>query len=743
MTKKTIYALLLALFAVLSCQRSYAQINPELVVSGNTIYVRYNADTDYLSSPNNKWGAQHITLKYPDTITVYWNGMYNLSSFNFYEDALTSTPVSPGDGYTYKTFSTGNGDNTFNISSTNEPIDVFFSYIYSDSDVRFELSSTSTWQVINNRNLRITNNGMSSNVFGSISESTDDNKYDITSPTVTISSPTSNPTNASPIEVNFSFSEEIQDFTESDLNLLNGTVDTLIQITSTTYVAYIIPYTSGTVSIYIPELAVFDNAYNYNSDSEVIQRTYISGSSTALATYHLEGLNDGYYQVSLVPHITWTGTNAITATGQVTIKAGTSTDWNDRFRIDDLTMMHPDVRWEQNSRYDAPSEDPAHDYISFGLVSNGTQDITFTKGDTVPLFRFKNTGICSEDSVFLMSIIGDPFAWPNSLNANVGQQLSVSGYNEPDVPLAVSGIVPCMAEVLFCFKAALQGPYSPSTGLMNDDLRIKDYIPTIEPYRGYQPLDGFNYFPFQHVDDGGGETVESYVFDNTGSDAIVDWVMIELRNQHDSTEVLSTRSALLQRDGDIVELDGYSSLQFRKLKSNHYFFSVRHRNHLGLMSAEKIQIYHTYDYGEPSGTIDRAENTSGGFSCANTYDFTDLNNTMHGTYAGHPVGSRRLMWAGNSNADNYIMFQGGGIGQGLDIDNVFHNIISDFENQNYSYNHVRNGYHPGDNNLDGFVKYQGPANDVDPFIFFNIISRHPGNANKYVNFYITEQLPRD
>jgi hypothetical protein len=465
-------------------------------------------------------------------------------------------------------------------------------------------------------------------------------------------------------------------------------------------------------------------------------------ANAQLATYHIEGTNDGYYQVSLIPHTDWNGTNAITATGQVTIKVGTSTSYNDKFSIIDLTMLIPGVNWSQNSRYDAPSEDIVHDYISFGLDSKGTLDIPYVSGDTVPLFRFKNTGICSEDSVFLMAIEGDAFAWPNASNANVGQQLSVSGYDQPDVPLSVSGIVPCMAEVSFCFKAALQGPFTNTTELMTDELRIRNFIPNNEPYKNYQPLNGQAFYPFQHVDDGGNETIDNSVFGTSGDDAIVDWVMIELRNQHDSSQVLSTRSALIQRDGDIVETDGYSALKFRKLKSDNYFFSVRHRNHLGLMSAAKVPIFNSYLLTDVTVTYNRRN-----YFCANDYDFTDLNNEMYGVNPGYILNnsatehSTRLMWAGNSNADRYIMFQGGGVGEGLDIDNVFHNIITDPQNYNYSFNHVRNGYYPGDNNLDGYVKYQGPANDIDPFIFFNIISRHPGNVNKYVNYYITEQLP--
>jgi hypothetical protein len=458
---------------------------------------------------------------------------------------------------------------------------------------------------------------------------------------------------------------------------------------------------------------------------------------SCLATYHLQELNDGYYEVSLITNKSWSGTDAITATAQVTIKVGTSTSSVDSFTVWDL---HPKTNalWAQNSRYNAPAEAGGYDYISFGLVSYGTTEIPYVSGDTVPLFRFKNKGICSEDSVFLMPITGDPFAWPNSLNANVGQQLSVSGHNEPDVPLCVSGVASCIAEVEFEFRALLQGPYVASAGLMHDSLRVLGLIPNAEPYKGYQPIRGSNFEPFKHYVDGGAEYLD---FAGLPSDApkIVDWVLIELRSQHDSTKILSTRSAIILDNGSICEvfypaasgLNGDltenrgnttigSLLVFRKLRSDKYFFTIRHRNHLGLMSQKEVALTNTI----------------------NAYDFSDPATPMYGSHAGYLLGDKRLMWAGNSNADAYIMFQGGGVGQGLDIDNVFDNIFSDSDNKNFSYNHVRDGYYPGDNNMDGRVKYQGPANDVDQYIFFNIISRHLGNAQKYINYYINEQLPK-
>jgi len=42
---------------------------------------------------------------------------------------------------------------------------------------------------------------------------------------------------------------------------------------------------------------------------------------------------------------------------------------------------------------------------------------------------------------------------------------------------------------------------------------------------------------------------------------------------------------LLQRDGDIVNADGTSPLFFSGIAGGNYYVSIKHRNHLGVMSA--------------------------------------------------------------------------------------------------------------------------------------------------------------
>ena len=95
-------------------------------------------------------------------------------------------------------------------------------------------------------------------------------------------------------------------------------------------------------------------------------------------------------------------------------------------------------------------------------------------------------------------------------------------------------------------RVILEGPYDGGTGLMADVLRGLPGFPLTEPYSG---------LGYTHVGGGGGETVAPAVLATTGPDAIVDWVLVELRDGADASNILASRAALLQRDGDVVDTD--------------------------------------------------------------------------------------------------------------------------------------------------------------------------------------------
>ena len=140
-------------------------------------------------------------------------------------------------------------------------------------------------------------------------------------------------------------------------------------------------------------------------------------------------------------------------------------------------------------------------------------------------------------------------------------------------------------------KVYLQGAYNTTTGLMNDNLRSLGLIPVTEPYTGMTN--------FTHVGGGGGESVSSTAFATTGTPAndIVDWVFVQLHNGTTGA-VIATKSALIQRDGDIVSYNSGSCVlsdyvSFGGFPAGNYYVSVRHRNHLGVRTASTMALSNT------------------------------------------------------------------------------------------------------------------------------------------------------
>jgi hypothetical protein len=96
---------------------------------------------------------------------------------------------------------------------------------------------------------------------------------------------------------------------------------------------------------------------------------------------------------------------------------------------------------------------------------------------------------------------------------------------------------------------------------------------------------------FKHVNNPIVAQVPTSTLAVTGNNSIVDWVFLELRQGvSGSTSVLYTKSALLQKDGDIVGMNGTSPIVFGNVTPGNYYVTVRHRNHLGFRTANPIAL---------------------------------------------------------------------------------------------------------------------------------------------------------
>ncbi len=290
-------------------------------------------------------------------------------------------------------------------------------------------------------------------------------------------------------------------------------------------------------------------------------------------------------------------------------------------------------------------------------------------------------------------------------------------------------IAPCddtpTCYVTVAIKALLQGAYDEDNpSIMRDDLRALNLLPLKEPYKDLKIYDG-DPIPFKVLGQGE-EMVQKEVLEVTGDNAIVDWVFIQLHAENDPTKIIATRSALIQRDGDIVDTDGSSPVKFQYAPGR-YYVSVRHRNHLGVMTRNAV-------------ILSKNMTTSIDFSDINSATYTLDDPRKKSNHAQRRIDDLNYLWGGNSNGDWATIYQG----PGLDQTKVFYDIFVDDNNKGPdgfpNYNYIKRGYTISDSNMDGEVRYQGPNNDVDELQFFNIIL-HPDNPGFFSNKIIYEQIP--
>jgi hypothetical protein len=235
-------------------------------------------------------------------------------------------------------------------------------------------------------------------------------------------------------------------------------------------------------------------------------------------------------------------------------------------------------------------------------------------------------------------------------------------------------------------------------------------VPNEEPYTANPG------FVHKGTDGGGDEVITSpsTTFAVTGPDAVVDWVFVELRSSTALDSVATTRAGLLQRDGDVVDMDGVSNLRFPSASAGTFYVAVRHRNHLGVMSGEALELS----------------------PLLQVVDFTDPAYPTNGTYSQWVSGGKAYMWAGDLNSDGRTIYQG----PGNDVLRLFTTVLYDTDNTTFIANFISEGYQNADVNLDGRAIYQGPGNDRS-MLLLNAILSHPANVSLISNYVILEQLP--
>ncbi len=188
-------------------------------------------------------------------------------------------------------------------------------------------------------------------------------------------------------------------------------------------------------------------------------------------------------------------------------------------------------------------------------------------------------------------------------------------------------------------KILLEGPYDSNTGQMTNNLT--SVLPNYAPY---------SIPPWQL-------TYEFYK--NTSSSDITDWLIVQLMDTNFQTVASSV--GLLAQNGEVKDLNGMAGVTFYGVDPNtNYHITIRHRNHLDIISASPLAVNNTVPY-----------------------DFTQIGNVLAGNTQLKELDSGVYgLHAGDMNGDGVISV--------VDF-NVFNNNLSNI------------GYYSGDCTMDSNV----------------------------------------
>jgi len=287
---------------------------------------------------------------------------------------------------------------------------------------------------------------------------------------------------------------------------------------------------------------------------------------------------------------------------------------------------------------------------------------------------------------------GDEIANPDITINHTSGELVSSTINNTQITLT-QGFQQTAQLLYISPRAMLQGASVESTlGSMRDDLRIGNYLPNISP-------------------DNNAIKSSSDAFSVANENAIVDWVMVKLRNSNN--KVISEKPALIQKDGDVVSADGVSALQFTA-QNNEYHIEINHRNHLGIMTKNTLTLS----------------------SITKFVDFTDASVLTYGNFARVHLGNGFMaLWAGDANNDHSVRYAG----TSPDPASILAYVLNSPQNFLNLSSFPISGYSNLDVDMNGFVQYTG-INPDTPLILQNVLS-YPGNFLGLSTWPIQEQLP--
>lgn len=149
-------------------------------------------------------------------------------------------------------------------------------------------------------------------------------------------------------------------------------------------------------------------------------------------------------------------------------------------------------------------------------------------------------------------------------------------------------------------KAFLQGPYAGDSM----QTQLAGQLPLTDPYLGTASLSAL-------------------------PDDVVDWVLVQVRNGANVSQVIAEQPCLLRKDGQLIDPAGDTLLVLGNNLPAFAYLALLHRNHLGVITAEPVALAGSIDFGDPALPV-------------------------AGKTARHLDGPRALLRSGDANGDGVV-----------------------------------------------------------------------------------------
>lgn len=221
-----------------------------------------------------------ITVPSVSSIALVGSPATNSSSVTFtvtFSEAVTNVST---DDFTVATVSGTATGSVTGVSGSGTTYTITVSSIAGTGSLKLNLKS-------NTNIIDTSNNGNGTNGFVAAYTSGGTQNVDLDNPTVSMTSPQSDPTNATGITVNITFNESVTGFTNGDIGVVNGTAGSFSG-SGASYSALITPSGDGTVTVSIAAGVAIDAANNSNNTvtslTRVSDRTQPTVTMTSTAT---------------------------------------------------------------------------------------------------------------------------------------------------------------------------------------------------------------------------------------------------------------------------------------------------------------------------------------------------------------------------------------------------------------------------------------------------------------------------